>query len=75
MAEPYTAADKLACAEREVRQRRRVYPRLVADGRMRQDEAERQTALMEAIAADYRAQVAAEKPDLFGETPKVRHAG
>lgn len=43
--------DQLArCAEREVRQRKRVYPRLIATGKMRQDEAERETAMMEEIA-------------------------
>lgn len=63
----FTAADKLRCAEREVRQRRRVYPRLVAGDRMDQLDADREIACMEAIAADYRAQVAAEKPDLFSQ--------
>jgi hypothetical protein len=29
-----TAADKLACAERELKMRKRVYPRWVAEGRM-----------------------------------------
>lgn len=55
--------DKHDCAEREVKQRRRVYPRLIADGRMTQDFADRQIAIMEAIAADYA------EADLFGEKP------
>lgn len=60
MAEIFTAKDKAECAEREVKQRRRVYPRLVADGRMTQQLADKQTALMEAIAADYRTVAGAE---------------
>ena len=56
----FTAADKAKCAEREVAQRRRVYPRLVESRRMKQAEADRQIALMEAIAADYRARADAE---------------
>ncbi|GJE41314.1 hypothetical protein [Methylobacterium soli] len=38
---------------------------LVASGRMKMANAEREIATMEAIAADYRVQAAAEKPDLF----------
>lgn len=45
------------CADREVRQRRRVYPRLVASGKMSQEFADRQIAVMEAIR------------DHFGEAP------
>ena len=40
-----------ACAEREVRMRRRVYPRWVELGRMREDEAQRELEMMEEIAA------------------------
>ncbi|MCF6120837.1 hypothetical protein L2449_28850 [Mesorhizobium muleiense] len=54
MADVFTARDKADCAEREVKQRQRVYPRLVSEGRMTQQLADRQTALMVAIAADYR---------------------
>lgn len=75
MADTFTAADKLRCAERGLRQRRRVYPRLVESGRMTQAEADRETACMEAIAADYRAQVAAEKPDLFSGMPEAHRVG
>ena len=56
----FTAAEKAKCATREVAQRRRVYPRLVESQRMKQAEADRQIAIMEAIAADYRAQADAE---------------
>lgn len=67
MAEKFTAADKLRCAERELRQRRRVYPRLIQSGRMTEAEAARETACMEAIAADYREQAT---PALFPEVSR-----
>jgi hypothetical protein len=60
----FTDAEKLEAAEREVKQRQRVYPRWVADGRLSQAFADRQLALMRAIADDYRAK--AKTPDLFG---------
>ena len=60
----FTRKQKEAAAWRESKMRRRVYPRLVADGRMTQQSADRQIAIMEAIAADYA------EPDLFGE-PKA----
>lgn len=42
--------DRLAeCAEREVKQRVRVYPRLVAERRMTQEMADREIAMMKAI--------------------------
>lgn len=56
----FTAKDKAECAEREVKQREWVYPRRVADGKMSQELANRQLALMKAIAADYRAAADAE---------------
>ncbi len=52
--------EKAECAEREVKQRRRVYPRFVGDGRMTQQFADRQIEVMEAIAADYRSKADAE---------------
>lgn len=55
-----TDKDKAECAEREVKQRLRVYPIRVADGRMTQAFADRQIAIMEAIAAEYRAKADAE---------------
>lgn len=59
-----TDADKLACAEREVKMRHRAYPRWIADGRMSQDKANAEIAVMSAIADDYRAKVAAATPEL-----------
>jgi hypothetical protein len=51
----FTDDDKRAAAEREVKWRKRVYPRRVADRRMTQEQADREIAIMEAIAEDYRA--------------------
>lgn len=50
----FTDTDKRECAEREAKMRRRVYPRWVSDGRMTQASADKQIAIMDAIAADYR---------------------
>jgi hypothetical protein len=60
----FSAREKAECAEREARQRRRVYARLVFNGRMSQGMADVQIALMEAIAADYAA--LAEKEEAEG---------
>jgi hypothetical protein len=51
-----------AAARREVAQRKKVYPRLVRDGKMSSDEAARQIALMEAIADLLESQ---QQPKLF----------
>ena len=69
MAEPtFTAADLTDCAERELAQRRRAYPRRVEARRMTQALDARQTALMQAIARKLRAEADAEgaKGGLFG---------
>lgn len=50
---PFTNGEKRACAEREVKQRNRVYPRLVENGRMTKEAAEREIAMMKEIAEDY----------------------
>ncbi|MGU3668394.1 hypothetical protein ACLBX9_30875 [Methylobacterium sp. A49B] len=65
----FTAAELAECAEHEVRQRQRAYPRWVEAGRMTRQLAERQTALMQSIASKLRAEADAEgaKGDLFGE--------
>jgi len=49
-----TAEAKLASVERELGYRKRVYPRLVAGGRMKQDNADYEIGVFEEIAADYR---------------------
>jgi hypothetical protein len=58
-----TAADKLKCAEDELKQRYRVYARRVDNGTMTKKRMDREIMLMEEIAADYRA--LAEKERLF----------
>jgi len=50
---PISREEKAAAAEREVRQRRRMYPRLIAKGDMSQEFADKQIKIMEAIHADY----------------------
>ena len=55
-----TNKDKAECAEREVKQRQRVFSRWVADGRMAQAFTDRQLAVMQAIAEDYRAKADAD---------------
>lgn len=51
-----SASDKLKCAEREVKMRKKVYPRWIADGRMTDERAKHEIETMEAIAEDYRVQ-------------------
>jgi hypothetical protein len=51
---PPTIAELVACAEREVRFREYVYPRRVAAGRMTQEKAEKEIALMLAIVEELR---------------------
>jgi hypothetical protein len=59
----FTFLQKAECAAREVAQRRRVYPRLVAAGKMKADTSVIQIAMMLEIEAEYRA-----KADAAGET-------
>lgn len=63
MTDIITAADKLACAERELKMRQRVYPRWIEDGRMSAGKAAHEIAAMTAIVEDLRA--AAEKERLL----------
>lgn len=60
-AEP-TKAELLACATRELRMRRRVYPHWVNDGRMPQAKADHELACMEAIVRLLEPLAEAEKP-------------
>jgi hypothetical protein len=53
----FSDEDKLACLQRELTMRRRLYPHRVRNGLMAQPEADREIALIEAIMADYRAKV------------------
>ncbi len=61
----FTDEEKMICAEREVRMRKRVYPHYIDSGKMDADKARKEIGIMEAIAEDYRKKV---KPGLF-ETP------
>jgi hypothetical protein len=58
---PYTAEEKLACARRELSMRERVYPFRVSQAKMTPQQADRETALMRAIVADYEKQAAGER--------------
>lgn len=49
----FTETDKQIAANRELHYRRRVYPGLVQRGKMTQQQADREIALMEAIRDDY----------------------
>lgn len=49
----FTNQQKRDAALREVKYRKRVYARLVSDGRMTQAKADEQIAIMQAIADDY----------------------
>ncbi len=50
---PASLEDMLGCARRELKMRRRAYPRWIALGKMTAEEAERETTIMEAIVAHF----------------------
>ena len=50
----FTDDDKYQCAQREVKMRRKVYPRWIAMGKMNSERALKEIAIMEAIARDYK---------------------
>jgi hypothetical protein len=60
-----TITDRLRCAARELTDRRRVYARLVANGKMTAALANRAPVLRTAIVDDYQQLVASDPPDLF----------
>ena len=68
-----TNADKLACCERELKFRFRVYDRLVVRGKMTRAEQEHEIEVMSAIVEDYRAMASADEPEfaMFIETRKT----
>lgn len=53
--------EKLREIERELGQRKHVYPRLIDSGRLSQEKADRQTEIMREIAQDYRERIEAEE--------------
>jgi hypothetical protein len=56
-----TTADKLKCAERELKYRRWVYEKRVAEDKMSAGKAAYEIACMESIAEDYRKAVEKER--------------
>ncbi len=48
---PLTLDDQIACVKREIGMREFVYPRRVADGKMKQDKADHELAAMKAVLA------------------------
>ncbi len=52
MTDIITAADKLACAQRELTMRKRVYERWVEEGKMSAGKAAHEIACMEEIVKD-----------------------
>jgi len=72
-----TNSDKLACVERELAFRHRVYTRLVASGKMSKEKQDREIELMSAIVEDYRAAAASDEPGfaMFIETRKTVKEG
>jgi hypothetical protein len=53
LANTATLDEKVACLEREIVLRVRVYPRLIREGRLTVDERDRELRVMRAILADY----------------------
>ncbi len=45
--------EKIACLQREIELRTRVYARYIAEGKMKQSKAERELEIMYAILRDY----------------------
>jgi hypothetical protein len=64
MSEP-TLSDLAKCARREAAMRRRVYPRWIDNGKMTQDQADHETACMDAIAKLLSDMEQKEQPSLF----------
>lgn len=50
----FTTTKKLHEIEREIAQRRRIYPKLISRGRMAGSAAARQLRILEAVRDDYR---------------------
>ena len=57
--------EMLACAERELRYRKRVYKRLVEERRMSLPQLDHELRTMEAIAEHFRKLIEIEQPNLF----------
>lgn len=57
----FTNEEKLECIRREIKQRERVYPRLIENRKITKDFADRQMMLMRSIERDYEQQAAGER--------------
>jgi len=57
----YTAKDKREAVDRELSYRKRVFPRLIANGKMSNYQAATQIAIFEAIRDDYAKQEQGER--------------
>lgn len=58
----YSTLEKLKCLERELAMRRGVYKRRVASGQMKQEQADREIALMSEIVLEYRVKCLSSEP-------------
>lgn len=65
----FSTAEKLACVERELHYRIKVYSRLIAKRKMSERQASREIAIMGAIVDDYRGTIDREEPE-FDMSPK-----
>lgn len=83
MTDIITTADKLACAERELKMRLRVYPRWQEAGRISAGRAAHEIACMESIIADYKnvvkkdqryAKMTGNDATLDAQAEAIRHA-
>jgi hypothetical protein len=70
---PISAADKLRECERELKHRYRLYPGWIAEGKLNERQAWRQIAVLEEIAADYRAAAERATPQLPLVEPAANH--
>jgi hypothetical protein len=61
----FTNAEKQREIERELNYRRRVYDRLVAEGRMSGTESKRRISIIEEIAGDYAVLAERDAPQLW----------
>jgi hypothetical protein len=55
-------ADQIRCVGRELGMRRTVYPKFIASGRMKQDEADREIERMDAVYATLKALQSSQEP-------------
>ena len=74
---PISIDDQIRCVERELAMRRNVYPRQIANGRMKPDAAEYELAALEAVRRTLRtlATIFAEVSDaepVFSEIPEIQ---